>query len=164
MSKMNVDTTANKTQEISKWHGMGFLMEPSEHLPELPEDVIIEIGSYLGDDGPGDRPLEHGADWVYTPTPISKFYYVDPMFYSTSDEQGRKKHRPRFVVRPSKKHRFYMRRVNIEFLKAYEIIKGRIYYRSQEYYESQEYKDDLAEEYEDRMRDAWKDQRDYMWD
>ena len=64
------------------------------------------------------------------------------------------------LIQTSRWHRKKMRRMNIQFLKVYEIIKERLYYRSDEYYNSQEYKDDLRDDYEDRMRDSYKDMRD----
>ena len=147
----------NETQETNKWDGMGYLMEPSKHLPELPEDMIIEIGSYLGE----KRDMDGGVcvwDGMYS-TPTSEFYYVEPRFY-TFEKPMLTKPRPRFLVEPSRKHRQQMISVNIQFLKAYEIIKGRLYYRSDEYYDSWEYQVEMDDENYERMRDAWKDQRD----
>ena len=147
--------------ETSKWDGMGYLIEHSKHLPELPEDMIIEIGSYLGyeRDVDGRSIIVGDCNWVYTP----EFYYVEPRFY-TFEKPVLTKPRPRFLVEPLRKHRQQMISVNIQFLKAYDIIKGRLYYRSEEYYDSWEYQDDLDDENEERMRDAWKDERDDRWD
>ena len=152
----------NKMDETNKWDGMGFLMEPSKHLPDLPEDVIIEIGKYLC-----YQPDVDSTEWTWTYTYPSfylrnfKFYYVEPRYYNKQNDV----HYPGckevhlLLGHTSRKHRRKMRLMNIQFLKAYDIIKDRLYYRSEEYYNSSEYQDELADEHEERMRDAWKDRR-----
>jgi len=61
-------------------------------------------------------------------------------------------------------HNKKMKLLNIEFIEHYKLIQARAdslrYYSSDEYYNSQEYQDELRDEYEDRIRNNWKDYRD----
>jgi len=138
----------DKIQETSKWDGMGFLMEFSKHLPELPEDIIVVIGEYIS----GELDMYH--QFMYPPK--SEFYSVEPRYYKSIKTPVLTK--PCLVLgQTSRRHRKQMRLLNIEFRKAYEIIKDRLYYQSEEYYDSCEYQEELDDENEERMRDAWKD-------
>ena len=158
ISSSNTEYDLHRRQETNKWDGMGFLMQFSEHLPELPEDIIIVIGEFLD----YQLDVDHIVwNWTYPSTRLRdfKFYYVEPRYYADWSEVHNTpcKEVHLLVGQTSRKHRKKMRLMNIQFLKAYEIIEGRLYYRSEEYYDSWEYQDDLDDENEERMREAWKD-------
>ena len=149
---------SDRRRETTKWYGMGVLMKSTR----LPEDMIKEIGDYLYlfDTEAAESEFFHNEyrhkvwDWTHFTT--KNFLSVKQMYYTVEKPVLMKP----ILIQTSRWHRKKMRRMNIQFLKVYEIIKERLYYRSDEYYNSQEYKDDLRDDYEDRMRDSYKDMRD----
>ena len=135
--------------EMDANDAMDFLMKQQGRrgeLLELPEVIILEIANFMYEKS---EPLEWWQSSRYM-----NYRHVEEGLFSVKQYQEEQQE-PLHMEHGEK-----MKLMNIQFLEIYKIIEARLYYYSDEYYNSQEYQDDLREEHEDRMRDAYKDARD----
>ena len=141
----------NHFDEMNANDAMDFLMSQQGRrgeLLELPEVIILEIADYIYKKS---EPLDWWENHRYM-----KYRHVERGLFSTEQRFNRQDQEEPLHMEHGEK----MKLMNIQFLEIYKIIESRRYYYSDEYYNSQEYQDDLREEHEDRMRDAYKDARD----